>query len=68
MDRTEYMRGKQGAKYGIYNTKEKCFQFHISEDSPMLAEARLAYLIGDDAKKWRFEARALKGVKDDKKH
>lgn len=55
------MKGKEGVKYGIYNTKAKCFQFNISEDSPMLAEARLFYLIGDDARKWRFEARALKG-------
>lgn len=60
MNRIEYIKGKEGAKYGIYNTKAKCFQFKISEDSPMLAEARLAYLIGDDAKKWRFEARELK--------
>lgn len=59
MDRFEYMRGKKGVKYGIYNTKTKCFQFKIAEDSPMLAEARLTYLIGDDAKKWRFEAKAL---------
>jgi hypothetical protein len=53
------MKGRDGAKYGIYNTKTKCFQFNIAEDSPMLAEARLFYLIGDDARKWRFEAREL---------
>lgn len=59
MDRIEYMKGRNGKKYGIYNTKAKCFQFKIAEDSPMLAEARLFYLIGDDARKYRFEARAL---------
>lgn len=64
MNRIEYMRGKDGAKYGIYNTKARCFQFNICEDSPRLAEARLAYLIGDDAMKWRFEARELKEKKD----
>lgn len=60
MNRIEWMKGKNGVKYGIYNTKSKCFQFKISEDSPMLAEARLFYLIGDDARKWRFEVRELK--------
>ena len=60
MNRIEYMKGKDGTKYGIYNTKAKCFQFKIAEDSPMLAEARLFYLIGDDARKWRFETRELK--------
>lgn len=59
MDRIEYIRGRKGVKYGIYNTKAKQFQFGISEDTPMLAQARLHQIIGDDAKKWRFEARAL---------
>lgn len=59
MNRIEYMRGKPNTKYGIYNTKAKQFQFNISEDTPMLAQARLHQLIGDDAKKWRFDARAL---------
>lgn len=55
----EYYRGKPGEKYGIYNTAAKCFQFGIREDTPMLAEARLFQLIGDDARKWRFEPRRL---------
>lgn len=58
-DRTEYYRGKPGEKYGIYNTTRKCFQFGICEDTPMLAEARLFQIIGDDAKKWRFTPRRL---------
>lgn len=58
-DRHEYYRGQKGKKYGIYNTAAKCFQFGICEDTPMLAEARLFQLIGDDARKWRFEPRAL---------
>lgn len=58
MKRIEYYKGKPGRKYGIYNTIKKCFQFGIQEDTPMLAEARLFQLIGDDARKWRFEVRA----------
>lgn len=59
ISRYEYMGGKTGRKYGIWNDKTKKFQFGICEDSPMLAEARLFYKIGDDARKWRFEARIL---------
>ena len=58
-DRAIFMRGKRGVKYGVYNTMKKEFQFGICEDSPMLAQARLHYLIGDDAKKWRFEFRPI---------
>lgn len=54
-----YQRGIPGVKWGIYNTQAKCFQFNICEDSPMLAEARLFYKIGEDARKWRFEVRRL---------
>ena len=60
MDRSEYQHGKPGVKYGIYNSCAKCFQFGISEDTPMLADARLHQKIGDDAKKYRFEPRRLK--------
>ncbi len=59
MKREVYQRGLKGKKYGIWNTVTKRFQFGISEDTPMLAEARLYQKIGDDAKKWRFEAREL---------
>ena len=58
-DRHEYYRGRKGQKYGIYNTAAKRFQFGIREDTPMLAEARLFQMIGDDARKYRFEPRAL---------
>ena len=58
-DRAVYYHGKPDTKYGIYNTVAKCFQFGISEDTPMLAVARLHQKIGDDAKKWRFEPRPL---------
>ena len=53
------MHGKNGVKYGVYNSMKKEFQFGICEDSPMLAQARLHYFIGDDAKKWRFEFRPI---------
>lgn len=59
MRRDTYYRGSDGQKYGVWNTAKKEFQFGICEDTPMLAEARLFQRIGDDARKWRFEARAL---------
>lgn len=55
MKRETYQRGLPGVKWGIWNCAQKCFQFSICEDTPMLAEARLYQKIGDDAKKWRFE-------------
>lgn len=59
MKRTTYYQGAPGVKWGIWNTAKKCFQFGICEDTPMLAEARLFQKIGDDARRWRFEARRL---------
>ena len=59
MNRYERMHGKNGAKYGIYNTSAKKFQFGICEDTPILAEARLIQKIGDDARKWRLVAKRL---------
>lgn len=59
MKRETYMYGVRGEQYGIWNTGKKCWQFSICEDTPMLAEARLFQKIGDDARKWRFEARVL---------
>lgn len=53
---------KKGAgkpQYGIWNSTRKCWQFDICEDTPMLARARLFQKIGDDARKWRFETKAL---------
>ena len=61
MKRETYQRGLPGVKWGIWNCQRKCFQFSISEDTPMLAEARLYQKIGDDARKWRFEPRQLPG-------
>ena len=58
-DREEFMYGKKGVKYGVWNSVKKEFQFGICEDSPMLAQARLCYLIGDSAKKWRFEFKPI---------
>ena len=54
-----YYRGIPGVKWGIWNRGERQYQFGISEDTPMLAEARLFQLIGDDARKWKFEVRKL---------
>ena len=59
MKRETYQRGISGIKWGIWNTMSHCFQSGISEDTPMLAVARLYQKIGDDARKWRFEPRQL---------
>ena len=59
MKRQTYYRGIPGKKWGIWNQVKREFQFGISEDTPMLAEARLFQKIGDDARKYRFEVRQL---------
>ena len=59
MRRDVYYQGRPGAKWGIFNSVKKQFQFDICEDTPMLAEARLFQKIGVDAKKWRFEVKQL---------
>jgi hypothetical protein len=41
MRQETYQRGISGEKYGIWNCQSKEFQFGISEDTPMLAVARL---------------------------
>lgn len=53
MKRNEYMRGRIGARYGVWNSVRKQFQFGICEETPMLAEARLFQAIGEDARKFR---------------
>ncbi len=59
MKRDIYWFGVRGEQYGIWNAVQKCWQFGICEDTPMLAEARLVQKIGDGARKWRFEVRPL---------
>lgn len=59
MRQETYQRGISGEKYGIWNCQSKEFQFGISEDTPMLAVARLHQKIGNDARKWRFEPHPL---------
>lgn len=59
MKKNTYYKGVKGKKYGIYNVAAKKFQFGICEDTPMLAEARLFQILGEDAKKWKFEHRML---------
>lgn len=54
-----YNHGDGKSKYGIWNTVKKEFQFGISESSPRSAEKRLFEMIGNDARKWRFEARRI---------
>lgn len=59
MNRSTYHHGIPGKKWGIWNTVKKEFQFGISEDTPMLAVARLYQKVGDDARRYRFEPRIL---------
>lgn len=59
MRRSTYIRGIPNRKWGIWNKEKKQFQFDIREDTPMLAEARLFQIIGEDARKWKFEAKIL---------
>lgn len=67
MNREIYCRGVPGKKWGIWNRIKHEFQFGISEDTPMLANARLFQQIGDDARKYRFEIRQLPDTPRDKK-
>ena len=59
MRRSVYIRGIPNRKWRIWNKERKQFQFDIREDTPMLAEARLFQIIGEDARKWKFEAKML---------
>ena len=48
--------------YGIYNTKAKKYQFGIQEPSKKKARESLFKKIGNDARKWKFEVRAIKNI------
>jgi hypothetical protein len=52
-------------KYGIYNSMKKEWQFpSIKEDTKELAQRKLFKKIGHDAKKWRFEVKAIPEKKE----
>lgn len=59
MKRDIYYHGEPDAKYGIWDTANNDWRFNISEDTPMLAMARLYQHIGYAAKRSCFEARRL---------
>lgn len=59
MKREIYQQGIPGKKWGIWNAVKNEFQFGISEDTPMLANARLYQKLGDEARRVRFEVRQL---------
>lgn len=59
MNQTLFMRGEPGAKYGMYDCQQKRFLHGICEDTPMLAWARLCQMLGDGAKKHRYQPRKL---------
>ena len=52
-------------RYGIYNTVAKEFQFGINAKSKSEAWRILFQKIGNNARKWRFEARELPQKKED---
>lgn len=54
-----YYHGVEGSKWGIYNTKEKRFEPGISEDTPMLAVARMFQKIGDQARMKKYLPKQL---------
>jgi hypothetical protein len=47
--------------YGVYNAVRKKFQFGIRENSKTKARKKLFDKIGNDARKWRFKIREIKG-------
>jgi len=51
-------------RYGIWNNVKKEFQFGISEPSKKKARQRLFDKIGDDARKWKFEVKQIKEVRE----
>ena len=59
LDRIKPSPEKPGPRYGVWNAMKKEFQFGICETDPMVAEARLFYKIGDNARKWRFEIKVI---------
>lgn len=60
MDTLMDITGKPPARYGVWNTVKKEFQFGINEPSKAKATKKLFRKIGKDAYKWRFEIRRLK--------
>lgn len=48
-----------GPRYGIWNGVKREFQFGINESTKGKAEKALFKKIGNDARKWRFEAKRL---------
>lgn len=51
------------ARYGIWNSMKKEWQFGIDEPTPKKAEQKLFKKIGYDSYKWRFEVREIKEEK-----
>ena len=47
--------------YGIWNSCKKEFQFGIRAKSKSAAWRMLFQKIGNDARKWRFEVKEIKG-------
>lgn len=67
MNKKLYFQGEQGAKYGIWDTKERSWKHDICEDTPMIAMARLYQHLGSSAKRSGCEARKLPKYKNNAK-
>lgn len=63
MKSSTYYMGDGHSKYGIWNMKAKCFVWGISEDTPMLAEAKLFQKIGYNARKWKYKVKEIPKLK-----
>lgn len=56
-----YTEDEMNYEWRVYNNMKKEYQFpSIKETSMKKAERKLFKLIGDDARKWRFEFRKVK--------
>lgn len=54
-----YWHGIPGSQWGIWDRQLNAFRDDVREDTPMLAQARLYQILGQDAKLYRYEARQL---------
>lgn len=54
-----YWHGIPGSQWGIWDHQLKAFRDDVREDTPMLAQARLYQILGQDTKLHRYEARQL---------
>ena len=59
MNKKIWMQGIEGSMWGVWDFRSKSFCFDISEETPMLANARLCQRVGSEAKADYFNIRQL---------